>query len=185
MHPDTTSLRSFEQLADRYAEELDARFRTLNLFVQHAGEIGRTHEVFLRSVLQRFLPAKLRCGSGFIVTRDGTSRQQDIIVFDDHSLPLLLEIGDCVVVDTEAALATFEVKTNVDSIARLDEAIETVMETKRHGGFRFCALYAWAGMSLESTLECLWARYRRGADLGSNLIPDAIYVRRSISHHAE
>jgi hypothetical protein len=34
-------LTSMQQLADRYAAELEAQFRTLNLFVQHAGEVGR------------------------------------------------------------------------------------------------------------------------------------------------
>src|SRR6267142_1956860 len=100
------NLDSLQKLADRYADELSAQFRTLNLFVQHAGEIGRAHEVFLRGILTRFLPGKLRCGTGFIASPTAVSRQQDIIIYDPFALPLLLEIGDCVVVDAEAVAAT-------------------------------------------------------------------------------
>ena len=111
-----------KQLADRYAEELTAQFRTLNLFAQHAGEIGRAHEVFLRSVLQRFLPGRLKCGTGFVADSRGVSKQQDIIVFDPMALPTLFEVGDCVVVDASSVSAIIEVKTCVDSVAAFDDA---------------------------------------------------------------
>jgi hypothetical protein len=171
-------LASFEQLADRYAEELNARFRTLNLFAQHSGEIGRTHEVFLRAILQRFLPGKFRCGSGFIVGENGVSRQQDIVVFESHALPLLLEIGDCLVVDRTAVAATIEVKTELDSSAKLASGLHSVMETKRAlGGAWFAGLYAWHGVALDLALECFWSRFRDAKDLGGSIVPDAIYVR--------
>ena len=41
-------------LADRYSEELTAQFRTLNFFAEHAGEIGRAHETYLRDMIGRF-----------------------------------------------------------------------------------------------------------------------------------
>src|SRR5256885_1232442 len=99
-----------KELADRYAAELTAQFQTLNLFAQHAGEIGRAHEVFLRTILQRFLPGALRCGTGFVANATDVSRQQDIIIYDPNALPLLFEVGDCLVVDAEAVAGTVEVK---------------------------------------------------------------------------
>jgi hypothetical protein len=178
MKPEPKNLDSIEQLADRYADELSAQFRTLNLFVQHAGEVGRAHEVFLRGVLQRFLPESLRCASGFIASADLVTRQQDIIIFDAHSLPILLQIGDCVVVDNEAVAATIEVKTAIGSKAELLTSLEKIAELKRalrHS----CALglYAWEGLSLEHALSCVWERYRAQKDLGTGHLPDAIYVR--------
>jgi len=76
---------------------MDAQFRTLNSFVNQTGEIGRSHEVFSGELISRFLPSKLRCGTGFVVSQRGASRQQDIIIYDHHRLPLMLSIGDCVV----------------------------------------------------------------------------------------
>ena len=42
------------ELADRYSDELTSQFRTLNFFVQHAGEIGRAHETYIRGVIESF-----------------------------------------------------------------------------------------------------------------------------------
>jgi hypothetical protein len=178
MKPEPKNLDSIEQLADRYADELSAQFRTLNLFVQHAGEVGRAHEVFLRGVLTRFLPEKLRCGSGFIASAEHVTRQQDIIIFDAHSLPILLEIGDCVVVDAEAVAASVEVKTVIDSESALRGCLEKLSELKVALPGR-CALglYAWEGPTLELALDCVWERYRAQRDLSTSHLPDAIYVR--------
>lgn len=178
MKPDPKNLDSIEQLADRYADELSAQFRTLNLFVRHAGEVGRAHEVFLRGVLGRFLPEKLRCGSGFIASADHVTRQQDIIVFDGHALPVLLQIGDCVVVDAEAVAASIEVKTAIDSEMALRDSLEKLSELKAALPGR-CAvgLYAWEGPTLDLALACVWERYRAQRDVSTSHLPDAIYVR--------
>lgn len=172
------NLDSIEQLADRYADELSAQFRTLNLFVQHAGEVGRAHEVFLRGVLGRFLPERLRCGSGFVASADHVTRQQDIIIYDAHSLPILLQIGDCVVVDADAVAATIEVKTALESEKALRESLEKLSEVKaRLPGRGAIGLYAWEGPSLELALDCIWERYRALPDPSTSHLPDAIYVR--------
>lgn len=178
MKPEPKNLDSIEQLADRYADELSAQFRTLNLFVQHAGEVGRAHEVFLRGVLGRFLPEMLRCGSGFVASPDDVTRQQDIIIYDAHSLPILLQIGDCVVIDAEAVAATIEVKTTIESEAALRSTLEKLSELKAatRGRCAIC-LYAWEGPSLELALDCVWERYRAQRDVSTSHLPDAIYVR--------
>jgi hypothetical protein len=59
---------AMEKVAEHYAGELNAQFRTLNHFVAHAGEIGRAHETFLREILSRFLPKDIKIGSGFVAT---------------------------------------------------------------------------------------------------------------------
>ena len=99
-HHDTSA---FERLAEHYADEMSAQFRTLSLFVRHAGEVGRSHEVFLAQVLARFLPQKLRIGTGFVYSPRGATRQQDIIIYEWQVLPLPLQIGDCVVVETKSS----------------------------------------------------------------------------------
>ncbi|MBK8218917.1 MAG: hypothetical protein IPK71_34745 [Myxococcales bacterium] len=164
-----------KQLAERYAVELTAQFQTLNLFAQNAGEIGRAHEVFLRAVLERFLPKRLRCGTGFVASADGVSRQQDIIVFDPGSLPLLFEVGDCLVVDASAVAGTIEVKTRLDSMAVFGEAIRQVLEGRVDAGFS--ALFVWDGLTLDTLLEYLWEQYRAARDLAVTVVPDVIYVR--------
>ena len=163
-----------KMLADRYAAELTAQYRTLNLFAQHAGEIGRAHEVFLRAVLQRFLPGRLKCATGFVANATRVSKQQDIIVFNTIALPILFEVGDCVVVDASSVSAVVEVKTSLDSVGRLDAALLHLSSSPTHG---FFGLYAWEGLALETVLDHLWGKYRAAANLAVSVIPSAVYVR--------
>jgi hypothetical protein len=176
--PSPKNLESVRLLADKYTDELTAQFRTLNLFVGHAGEVGRAHEVFLRGVIQRFLPGKLRCGSGFVASADHVTRQQDIIVFDAHVLPLLLEVGDCLVVDAEAVAATIEVKTRIDSVKSFAEAFSKLVDLKLpNAPHPFVGLHAWEGLSLELALDCYWEFIRKGLSPSLGRLPDAVYVR--------
>jgi hypothetical protein len=116
-----------ERIAGHYAGELDAQFRTLNHFANHAGEIGRAHETFLRGVLSRFLPDDLRLGTGFVVSPTWTSRQQDILIYK-RDFTRLFEVGDCVVIDHEAFVGTVEVKTDLGSSDSLAEAVELISD---------------------------------------------------------
>jgi hypothetical protein len=96
------------ELARRYADELTAQFRTLNFFTLHGGEIGRAHEIYLRAVIERFLPRKIGAGTGFVASRDWVSPQQDIILYDQQDYPVLFQIGDCVVVDNNSVAALID-----------------------------------------------------------------------------
>lgn len=170
---DTTS--AMHQLADHYASELDAQFRTLNLFVDHAGEIGRAHEAFLSGLLSRFLPKKLSCGTGFIARSDQFSKQQDIIIYDQISLPLLFKVGECLVVDGAAALATIEVKTKVTSQDEFSKAFDAVADAKEHSP---CAsLFMWEGPTRELAEKVIWDKFRAQQSLSFSNFPDAIYSK--------
>lgn len=166
------------QLADRYADELSAQFRTLNHFVEHAGEIGRAHETYLRAVIKRFLPGSSEIGTGFIVSDKWVSTQQDIIIYDKLDYPQLFQVGDCVVVDFNAVSATLEVKTILDKRDDFLIAYRKLANFyKQIGGSRFVGLFAWDGLSLEVTLSTIWDYVRE--DLLENLhnLPNLIYVR--------
>jgi hypothetical protein len=148
----------------------------LNLFAQHAGEIGRSHEVFLRSILSRFLPSKLRCGTGFVASRDDVSHQQDIIIFDPQTLPLLFEVGDCLVCDAEAVAATIEVKTDLASSSDFGHAISQLRKKGGHH-FGFKGLYAWDGLALDSAIDCYWKVFEEQGRIDTGWLPSAVYVR--------
>jgi len=166
-----------EGVAENYANELDAQFRTLNNFVSHAGEIGRAHEYYLRGVLARFLPESLKLGSGFIVSPNWTSRQQDILIYS-NDFTTFFKVGDCVVIDYKALVGTVEVKTDIDSATKLMEALESISEIEgryRNSGLR--ALYAWNGLELETFLEALWQFVTKDPTNLSSKLPHLIYIR--------
>jgi len=173
----THGSNAMENVAEHYANELNAQFRTLNHFVSHAGEIGRAHETFLRSVLARFIPRDLKLSSGFVASPKWTSRQQDILIYK-RDFTTFLEIGDCKVIDHQAFIGSIEVKTQIDSSRTFRDAIDTQAEFRnqiQHRGLH--AIYAWEAISFEKALDALWEFVRTAPVKNYDSMPDVVYVR--------
>ncbi len=173
------NVQGMRELADRYAAELDAQFQTLNHFANHAGEIGRAHEYFLRTILRRFLPARFRVGTGFIASPNRTSPQQDVLVYDPAKSPLLFEAGDLVVVDAEATAAAIEVKSELSGSRLKDACRKLLNEMASSGGQTFHGLYAWDSSSLGVWIEAAWDIVReRAKETGRHRFDfPVVYVR--------
>lgn len=170
---DRATADAMANVAEHYALELDAQFRTLNHFATQAGEIGRAHETYIRAVLRRFLPSRWRLSTGF-VAGDNVSAQQDVIVHDGVDHGTLFEVGDCVVVESGAVGGTIEVKTDLSSATEFEEAVRRLPR-----GVPFYGLYAWDGVALEVALPAYWAAIRvRHAGASSLRPPDYVLVRR-------
>ena len=166
------------QLAERYGDELTAQFRTLNFFVEHAGEIGRAHETYLRGIIDRFLPAKCATGTGFIVSDTWASTQQDIIIYNQQDFPTLFKVGDCVVVDSNAVAAVIEVKTQLKSKKDFLEAYKKSADFyKQIRSSRFVGLFIWDGLSLKLALSAIWDYVRDDPLINLHHLPNAIYIR--------
>jgi hypothetical protein len=165
------------KLAQSYVGEMQAKFRTLNLFVQHAGEIGKAHEHFLREIIRRFLPLGHKIASGFIVSPGWTSPQQDIIIFDGSSSAPLIEIGDCAVIYTRSVKGCIEVKTELrlNKKKDKDDAIRRLILMRRNIGCISHSLYAWEGPPLATILEHVWTIVREDLTAAHDL-PDDLYV---------
>lgn len=175
---DEDTLDTMLQLADRYADELSAQFRTLNYFVQHAGEIGRAHETYLRAVIERFLPGSSGIGTGFIVSDKWASAQQDIIIYDKLDYPHIFQVGGCVVVDFNAVAATLEVKTTLGSKKTFLDAYRKLANFyDQIGHSRFVGLFAWDGISLDATLSAIWEYVRESPLKNLHNLPNLLYIR--------
>ena len=173
----TPGSEAMRNLAEHYANELNAQFRTLNQFVKHAGEIGRVHEAFLRGILKRFLPSNISIGSGFIASPNWTSRQQDIIIYENQP-PVLLKSGDCMVIDHESVVGTIEVKTKIANSKKLIETIEIQSELKK--GIKqpaLFAIYAWEGINYNTAIKAIWNYIRKETEFDYDILPDVIYMR--------
>lgn len=169
------------QLAERYADELTAQFRTLNYFVMHAGEIGAAHETYLKGIISRFLPAKFSLGTGFIANPDWVSTQQDIIIYQQPDLPLLFQVGECVVVDSEAVIGTIEVKTRLDNKNDFLDAYQKLSKLGQdfNNSYKRCftALFIWDGLSLKTMLSTISEYVAKYPPEYWDNLPNVIYVR--------
>lgn len=173
----TQGAKAIERAAEHYAKELDAQSSTLNNFVKQAGEVGRAHEYYLRGVLSRFLPDSIKLGSGFIVSPNWTSRQQDILIYK-RDFTTLFQVGDCVVVDYNALVGTIEVKTNLGSSNECIKSLQLIAELEdRYQNRGLRALYAWRGLDVNTVLSAIWQFVKKDPNHHHCRLPHVIYVR--------
>jgi len=171
----TKGSEAMENVAEHYANELNAKFRTLNHFVTHAGEIGRAHETFLRGILTRFLPLDLRINSGFVASPNWTSRQQDILIHSSK-FSTLFEVGDCIVIDHNSFIGAIEVKTKISSAKQFIEILEIQAQLREQiRQPALFAIYSWNTVSLNRLLDGLWQFVKNNPKKNSNLLPNLIY----------
>lgn len=81
----------------------------------HPLAIGDDSELNWRGMLESILPTRYRVSKGFAIDADGArSDQIDLLIYDRHFSPVLLEVGDYVFVPAEAVFAALEVKQSMD-----------------------------------------------------------------------
>jgi hypothetical protein len=118
---------------DRYfqtiTQELTSQKDRLQYFIQHWLTIGEFRETILRNVLRRHLPKSIGIGKGFILGRDTTSTQIDIL-FYDTTKPVLFQEGELLILTPDAALGAIEVKKSVtrsdleETLVKLADIVE-------------------------------------------------------------
>jgi hypothetical protein len=88
--------------------------------IEHWGEDGKYKEAVLKTIIQRFIPAKFVIANGFVVKQTNMrgkhlcSTQIDLLIYD-NSFPILFKEGDFVIVTPDSVRAIIEVKANARS----------------------------------------------------------------------
>ena len=112
---------------------LQARLESAE-FPEHPTAKGDVSEVAWRETLARYLPARFRVGSGFVIDSMGrVSRQVDCIVYDNVHTPTLWGEGGYLHIPAEAVHAVFEIKPEVkkEYIRVASEIVESVRSLHR------------------------------------------------------
>jgi hypothetical protein len=98
--------------------------------VRHPGEVGRSRENVLREFLESFCPRGFEFGTGFVFDAHGRmSRQQDIIIYRNSYHPIF-NIGGIHHYPVESVVAVIEVKSNLDSRASINDALNCIASVK-------------------------------------------------------
>jgi hypothetical protein len=114
--------------------ELDALKNRIRNLVAHWPTDGEWKEAALRTVLRRHLPGGTLVGRGFIVGREQSSSQIDLLVLRQEK-PTLFRDGELAIVTPDVPGAIVEVKTKLEGAAAWYEVVTKVAE---HG--KFCKL---------------------------------------------
>lgn len=123
----------FNKYYESIAEEIDSKIGRLNSLTTHGPSIGLYHEVVLKDVIRKLLPARFGIVTGIIIDDDNrSSKQQDIIIVDENNPGAYIFKEDGFsVVHYKSVIFTIEVKTsfnkknfleaceNCDSVSKL------------------------------------------------------------------
>jgi uncharacterized protein DUF6602 len=100
----------------------------------HPVAVGDSSELNWRGMLESILPARYRVSKAFVVDADGNrSDQIDLLIYDRHFSPVLIDVGEFLYVPAEAAYAAIEVKqeTNRETITYAGGKVASVRELRR------------------------------------------------------
>lgn len=95
--------------------DLEHRLRLATKSIDHPGEKGEVNEDNWIEIFRQYLPGRYEVGSGEIIdSQGGRSDQIDIVVFDKHFTPTLLDQQRHRYIPAEAVYAVFEAKPHFD-----------------------------------------------------------------------
>jgi len=110
--PDTTWLR--DAFMD-VQEELVLKLQRASRSIGHAPSVGNVNEDHWISVFRSYLPNRYEVNSGFVIDSLGArSEQIDLVIYDRHFTPTLLDQQSHRYIPAEAVYAVFEAKPHFD-----------------------------------------------------------------------
>ena len=111
---------------DGVLQRLRAEVNVFARLIQHRGEQGRENEAAFARLLTSFAPQRLGVGTGLLIDSDGgSSRQQDIVLFERSDEPAVLAQTNQLLYPVESVIACIEVKTRLTTSAIEDCGVKT------------------------------------------------------------
>jgi hypothetical protein len=96
-------------------DELALKLRRAAQSIEHAGTHGQVNEDHWIDVFRAYLPNRYAVATGFVIDSLGNrSDQIDVVVFDRHFTPTLLDQKNHRYIPVEAVYAVFESKPHLD-----------------------------------------------------------------------
>lgn len=96
-------------------EQLELNLRQASASIAHAGSQGAVNEEHWIEVFRAYLPKRYEVASAFVIDSRGSRSQQiDIVIFDRHFTPTLLDQKSHRYIPAEAVYAVFESKPHID-----------------------------------------------------------------------
>ena len=126
-------------------QELEMKLKHAKQSIEHPGEKGSVNEEHWIDVFRHYLPKRYVVAKGFVIDSQGArSDQIDIVVFDQHFTPTLLDQKSHRYIPAEAVYAVFEAKPILnkqnlryagDKAASVRKLLRTSVAIAHAGGF--------------------------------------------------
>lgn len=117
---------TFRKISKAFAIE----FEDLAKEISHSQLSGESREHALTSLLGKYLPQRVGVDRGIVIDAHGQeSKQQDIVIFD-RGVGTIFEINSIKHFPCESVIAVGEVKADIGSTERLQDALEKIRSAK-------------------------------------------------------
>lgn len=118
---------TFRKIANSFLVEFDE----LTTEISHNQSAGEAREFALISLLRKYLPTRVGVDRGFVIDAlGGESKQIDVIIYD-QTVGTVFEISGAKYFPCETVLAVGEVKSDINSIAKLADALAKIRSVKQ------------------------------------------------------
>ena len=141
-----------EQALSHIVDELMASSQRVLEYSRNRSATGLHRERLVESYLRRITPKAFDIGSGFVYGEEESSKQVDLMIYDQLNFAPLFDEGGYKVVLPEAVVHSIEVKSKLDKRA-LHEAFSnvlsvTALNTDSHG-----IIFGFDGLSIDTTFD--------------------------------
>lgn len=119
------------QYLDIISNTLKNEYNIIRSFTKHGPSIGNWNEILIRNFLKKHIPEKFSVGQGFIYRDGKISNQIDVIIYDSHNYSPFFKEGDFIIIEPEAVAVVIEVKTKIQSLKVLNEALQNIESAKK------------------------------------------------------
>lgn len=112
------------------AKKMMVDFEGVTSKINHMGERGTSREELLLTYLRQYFPSKYQLSRGAIIDVNGTqSKQQDLIVFDSFSSPVLMNMESTKMIPIESVYMTIEVKSSLNK-STFEECVNNIKSVR-------------------------------------------------------
>ncbi len=117
---------TFRKISERFGGEFDE----LASEILHNQTAGETREYALRNILEKYLPRRAGVDKGFVIdAHGGESKQIDVVIYD-KTVGTVFEVLDTKYFPCEAVIAIGEVKSDILSSQKLQDALDKIRSVK-------------------------------------------------------
>ncbi|GIO70405.1 DUF6602 domain-containing protein [Paenibacillus cookii] len=105
-------------------------FEDVSSQIEHKGERGTSREEIFSTYFRKYIPLKYEFSRGAIIDLSGRqSKQQDLIIHDTLSSPILMNMDSTKIIPIESVFATIEIKSSLNK-SRLNECVENIKSVR-------------------------------------------------------
>jgi len=147
-------------------KDIQGRLSRIRKMVGHSGSKGDASEKIWLDMFSKYLPSRYKAESAFVVDSKGVFSQQiDVVIFDRHYTPFILDYEGQKVIPAESVYAVFECKQELtkDYVKYARDKVKSVRDLYRtslpipHAGGTFPAKALMPILGGVLTLDSSWS----------------------------